>query len=69
MPCGARCKEIIDQAYALNQATQCMTASILLNVANGGNGPNREASDEFRQKANELALLAQQIATNTPAGG
>jgi hypothetical protein len=69
MPCGQRCKEIIDGGNALYQAIQCMNASILLTAHGDSEGPNKEKADEFLRLANETAKVAQEIAQElTPSG-
>jgi hypothetical protein len=69
MPCGQRCKEIIDTGNALHQAVQCMNASILLTAHGDGDGPSKEKAAEFLRLANETAKVAQEIAQElTPSG-
>jgi hypothetical protein len=69
MPCGEPCKIIIDGMAGLIQSLTCMKNSILLNAANGGDGPPAELRGELMTSMSELASLAQKVAANTPAGG
>jgi hypothetical protein len=69
MPCGQPCKEVIDKMAALVQSLECAKTSILLNVANAGDGPPADLVAELVASMEEAAGLAQKLSHNTPAGG
>jgi hypothetical protein len=54
LPCA---KQVIDNGNALHQKLQCMNASILL-AAPRGVEPTYAEVEEFRKKADELAIIA-----------
>lgn len=69
MPCGQRCKELIDTWNATVMSGNCMVASVLL-TAQTSDGPSAELVEEFRRQARRLAETAQSIASQlTPAAG
>lgn len=55
------CKQLLDGGRALERSIGCMSNSILLAQAGGGNDPDQALADEFQAKADELALLAAKI--------
>lgn len=60
MPCGDRCKQILDGGAAVKRAINCMSNTTLLKHA-GDKGPNAEQAARFRAKAEELAALCMEI--------
>lgn len=67
MPCGQRCKELIDGWNATVMSGDCMVASILL-TAQTSDGPPVALARRFQEQAQELAQTAQAIASAlTPA--
>ncbi len=68
MPCGQRCKELIDGWNATKMSGDCMVASVLL-TSQTSDGPPADLVREFKFRARELAETAQAIASFlTPSG-
>ena len=67
MPCGEKCKAILDGLVRTrskaDESLSCMQNSILVNITNGGAGLTSGQLTRLRAKADALALEAQDIAT------
>lgn len=60
MPCGDRCKQIIDQGAAVKRAINCMTNTVLLKHG-GDKGPSPAQAEAYRQAADALARICAEI--------
>lgn len=60
MPCGDRCKQIIDNGAAAKRAINCMTNTVLLKHL-GDKGPSADQVSRYRKAAEELALACSEI--------
>jgi len=60
MPCGDRCKQIIDQGAAVKRAVNCMTNTVLLKHG-GDKGPTTAQAEAYRRASDELAHLCAEI--------
>ena len=60
MPCGDRCKQILDGGAAVKRAINCMTNTTLLKHT-GNKGPSSAQAEAFRLAAEEMARVSAEI--------
>lgn len=60
MPCGDRCKQILDGGAAVKRAVNCMTNTVLLRHA-GDKGPSADLAKEHQAAAEKYARLCADV--------